>query len=89
LAVDRVRHSASAPQMPPPRSPGSAPRCTRCDRLEHVLHEELGQELTGIALLLAAMRRSLDGDPDLGAALARINELLSVAIADCRCSQRD
>jgi hypothetical protein len=88
LAVNRDRHPVSAPRAPPAGIPESAPRCAQCVRLQHVLQEELGQELTGIALLLTAARRSPDGDPGLGTALARISDLLSAAIAACRCSSQ-
>jgi hypothetical protein len=64
--------------------PLPAPHCARCARLEHLLHEELGQELTGITLMLTAARRAPASAPGLDTALANITGLLARAIGRCR-----
>jgi hypothetical protein len=63
-------------------------RCTECARLEYILHEQLGQELTGIALMLEATRRAAPSDPSLDATLARISHLLANGIDRCRFTPR-
>ncbi len=58
--------------------------CARCADLEHLLHEDIGQQLTGIALLLAAARRAPMSPAEFNQALANINDLLLNAIGRCR-----
>lgn len=53
-------------------------------RLEHTLHEELGQELAGIAFTLGAVRRSPDDRiVACDTRLQEIADLLGAAIARC------
>ncbi|MBS0374839.1 MAG: PAS domain-containing protein [Proteobacteria bacterium] len=54
-------------------------------RLGHDLHDGLGQELTGLALLAQSLaRRHADADPALAADLAELAALAARAIATCR-----
>jgi signal transduction histidine kinase len=56
----------------------------RRKRLEHLLHEEVGQELAGIALILGAVRRSPgDRTAEREVQLRRIADLLTVAMGRC------
>jgi len=58
--------------------------CVRCAELEHLLQEEIGQQLTGITLLLTAARRAPATDSALDQALDTITNLLAGAIERCR-----
>ena len=48
-------------------------------RLGHELHDELGQELSGIGLLTRDLARRLEGRPELAATAAEIADLLAAA----------
>lgn len=57
----------------------------RASRLEYRLQEEVGQELAGIAMLLAAARQAAPaGDAASTRAMNEVARLLDVAISHCR-----
>jgi exonuclease VII large subunit len=52
-------------------------------RLEYILREEVGQELAGISLLVAALRRQSRPTSGADSALQQIAELLTASIGHC------
>jgi len=52
-------------------------------RLEYILREEVGQELAGISLLVAALRRQLQPESGVDRALQQIAVLLTASIWHC------
>jgi exonuclease VII large subunit len=52
-------------------------------RLEYILREEVGQELAGISLLVAALRRQSRPASGADSALQQIADLLTASIGHC------
>jgi len=55
----------------------------RRNHLEHLLREELAQELAGIALLVTALRRQARSALEADQALQQIADLLASSIGHC------
>jgi hypothetical protein len=80
----QARIRLSERQLSARRGPSPAFECDRCAGLEQLLQEEIGQELTGIALLVTAARRAPATPATLDTTLATITDLLGRTIARCR-----
>lgn len=76
----------NSPSARPPITPtGLRIERLRAARLEYRLQEEVGQELAGIALLLAAARQAAaPGDAASTRAMDEVARLLDAAISHCR-----
>lgn len=60
-------------------------KADEAQRLAAELHDGVGQQLTGISMLVgAALRDARESDPALAARLVKINGLLATAIEGCR-----